>query len=210
MDGSVGLDLFLAAAFGLSVWVGVGVTVRHSVETPRVTAATWITILRGGLAATLIGVVVAGPVDGSDAWIVPVLFAIAGLLDAVDGPIARATETVSTFGERLDTEADGFIVLVGAILVVVEGLAPVWFLAVGAARYLFVAGCALRRRQGKPIGTDERRLPRVLIYAGTMVCIWIGLLPSTEPTLTVPLLSVAGIAMLGSFARSWLVVTGRL
>ncbi len=196
----------VAAMGGLSVWAVVGVAVRQRVERPRLTLATWITALRGSIAAALFGLVVAGELTG---WLVPVLFATAGLLDGVDGPIARATDTVSEFGDRLDTEADGFIVLVGAVLVVIEGLAPVWFLAVGAARYLFVAGCALRRRRDQPIGTDDSRLLRVLIYAGTMVAIWIALLPSTEPSVTVPLLSVAGVAMLASFARSWLVVTRR-
>lgn len=58
-------------------------------------------------------------------------------LDAVDGPVARRTGTVSPFGARFDGEADAFLMLV--LSVYLAPLAGPWVLAIGAARYLFGA-----------------------------------------------------------------------
>lgn len=199
----------LGAVAGVACWIGVCVGAAGVVGQRRVTPATWITIGRGTLGAALLGWAFF-PSGGTAAWLSALLFASAGLLDAVDGPIARRTETVSELGARLDTEADGLVVLVGSILVVTAGLAPDWFLAVGAARYLYVAGCWFRRTRGNGIGEDDAELLPAAIYAGTMTAIWVALLPVTEPGLTNPLLTVAGVLLLGSFLRSWLVVTGRV
>lgn len=199
----------LGTVAGVACWIGVCLGAAAVVGERRVTPATWITIGRGTVGAVLLGWIFL-PSAGTMAWLSALLFAVAGLLDAVDGPIARRTDTVSELGARLDTEADGLVVLVGSILVVSAGLAPNWFLAVGAARYLYVAGCWLRRRRGNSIGEDDAELLPAAIYAGTMTAIWIALLPVTGPGLTNPLLAVAGVLLLGSFLRSWLVVTGRV
>lgn len=59
------------------------------------------------------------------------------VLDLVDGWLARATGTASTFGARFDGEADALLMLV--LSVHVAGPFGLWVLAVGAARYLFGA-----------------------------------------------------------------------
>ena len=78
--------------------------------------------------------------------------AVALLLDAVDGRVARLTRTVSGFGARLDGEADAFLMLVLSLYVsgsVVAGSAGagalvIGVLAIGAMRYLFaMAGWVL-------------------------------------------------------------------
>lgn len=67
-----------------------------------------------------------------------VALATVGLfLDGVDGKVARRTGTVSAFGARFDMEADAFLILV--LSVYVGRTAGWWVLAIGAARYLFVA-----------------------------------------------------------------------
>jgi len=184
-----------------------GVSLDVSAGAVRITPATWITLGRGALGASLVGFAVISTPDGIAAWLPATIFALAGLLDAVDGAVARRTGTVSALGERLDTEADGLLVFVGAVLVVADGLAPRWFLAVGLARYAFVAGVWLRRQRGLAVGTDDARLATVLPYAATMIGIWTALLPVTTADHTVPLLSVVGVVLLGSFLRSWLVIT---
>lgn len=197
----------------LSAWGVLGILAHNRnpvTGATSVTPATWVTLLRGAMAALLVGFILTDYPAGLLAWIPAVVFAVAGLLDAVDGWIARTTDTVSKAGERLDTEADGLLVLVGTLLVVADGLAPLWFLAVGAARYLFVAGCLFRESRGLSVGTDDARVLKLTTYVSTMCAIWVGLLPVTTATLTVPLLSVVGVAMLLNFCRSWLVVTGRL
>lgn len=204
----------LASLCGVSLWgvlsVIVGQRVERSGEPRVVTMATLVTLVRGATGASLLGLLVVDTLAGAVAWLPGVLFAIASLLDRLDGWIARTTETVSAFGGRLDTEADGLLVLVGSILVVADGYAPRWFLAVGAARYLFVAGCWLRSSRGLPVGEDDARALKLATYVSTMLGLWAALLPVTSPDQLFPVLSVVGAAMLLNFTRSWLVVSGRL
>ena len=66
-----------------------------------------------------------------------VLAVVALVLDGVDGWVARRTGTASALGARFDMEADAFLILV--LSVYVARSAGVWVLAIGAARYAFVA-----------------------------------------------------------------------
>ena len=83
-------------------------------------------------------------------------------LDAVDGLVARATGTASSFGARFDAEADAFLILV--LSVFVARTAGGWVLAIGAARYAFaLAGVALpwlRARCRRATGARWSPLPR--------------------------------------------------
>ena len=63
--------------------------------------------------------------------------AVALVLDAVDGRVARHTGTVSSLGARFDMEVDAFLILVLSALVAAT-LGP-WVLAIGAMRYAFFA-----------------------------------------------------------------------
>ena len=56
------------------------------------------------------------------------------VLDAVDGFVARTTDTVSRLGARFDMEVDAFLILVLSIAVA-RGVGA-WVLLIGAARYL--------------------------------------------------------------------------
>ncbi|MFF0264520.1 CDP-alcohol phosphatidyltransferase family protein [Kribbella sp. NPDC004536] len=66
-----------------------------------------------------------------------VLSTIALVLDNVDGRVARRTGTVSAFGARFDMEVDAFLIMV--LSVYVARTTGWWVLAIGAARYLYVA-----------------------------------------------------------------------
>src|SRR5204863_9226226 len=57
-------------------------------------------------------------------------------LDAVDGWVARRTRTTE-FGAHFDAETDAFLILV--LSVYVSRSAGAWVLAIGAARYAFLA-----------------------------------------------------------------------
>jgi phosphatidylglycerophosphate synthase len=59
------------------------------------------------------------------------------VLDCVDGWIARRTRTASAFGARFDLEVDAFLILV--LSVYVARSTGAWVLAIGVARYAFVA-----------------------------------------------------------------------
>ena len=85
------------------------------------------------------------------------LTAVALVLDAVDGRVARRTGTVSGFGARLDGEADAFLMLV--LSVYVARSAGAWVLAIGVARYLFaMAGWALPWMRGRLPGRYWRKV----------------------------------------------------
>jgi phosphatidylglycerophosphate synthase len=65
------------------------------------------------------------------------LAAVALALDAVDGWVARRTNTVSALGARFDMEVDAFLILALSVEAARE-LTP-WVLAIGLARYLLGA-----------------------------------------------------------------------
>lgn len=70
----------------------------------------------------------------------PVLVPLAGvalLLDWLDGRVARITGTVSELGGRFDMETDAFLILV--LSGYVAATTGWWVLAIGLARYAFVA-----------------------------------------------------------------------
>ena len=91
-------------------------------------------VLVGGVAA-----LVADSFAGSAS--VPALVGLAAValaLDAVDGRVARRTGTVSTLGARFDMEVDAFLILALSVYIAVT-FGQWWVLAIGGARYLFVA-----------------------------------------------------------------------
>ncbi|HEY5854113.1 MAG TPA: CDP-alcohol phosphatidyltransferase family protein [Aldersonia sp.] len=59
------------------------------------------------------------------------------VLDGVDGRVARRTDTASAFGARFDMEVDAFLIMVLSVYVARES--GWWVLAMGLARYAFVA-----------------------------------------------------------------------
>ena len=62
---------------------------------------------------------------------------VALVLDAVDGWVARRTMTTSALGARYDGEVDAFLILV--LSVYAAHLTGGWVLAIGIARYAFLA-----------------------------------------------------------------------
>ena len=95
-----------------------------------------VTLARATLACGVAALVVDGLFEEPSAALVP-LAVIALALDAVDGPVARRTKTVSPFGGRFDGEVDAFLMLVLSV-----HLAPSlgsWVLAIGLVRYVFGA-----------------------------------------------------------------------
>jgi len=79
------------------------------------------------------------------AWSLVVLATVAAVVDAADGPLARASGLASAFGARFDMETDALLILVLCVLIVLFGKAGPWVLAAGLMRYAFVAAAALPR-----------------------------------------------------------------
>ncbi|MEV0800786.1 CDP-alcohol phosphatidyltransferase family protein [Kribbella sp. NPDC050281] len=128
--------------------------------------------------------------------ILVVVSSVALVLDGVDGQIARRTGTASAFGARFDMEVDSFLVLVLSVYV-----APTtgwWVLALGAARYVFVAaGWALPWLRGS---LPPRYWAKVVaaIVGITLTLAASGILP--DPVNTVVLLIALGL-LAESFGR---------
>lgn len=190
------------------LWTVLSRTDRRTNAAP-LTAASWITIARAGAVAVLGGFLVAGPPSGTLTLAPAAYFAIAASLDAVDGRVARASGAVTEVGATLDREVDALVVFVGAAIVVAYGLAPVAYLLVGLARYLFGAGLWLRRRRGGTVRELPPRTSRRVLGASQLVVVWLVLLPVPGETASWWLAAVATVPFLLGFVRDWLLVTGR-
>jgi phosphatidylglycerophosphate synthase len=106
-------------------------------RTARLGPAGRVTLARGSLA---VGVAALTAESLAGATVVAPLVALASAalaLDLADGWIARRTTTASALGARFDGEVDAFLIL--ALSVAVAPSAGTWVLAIGAARYAFLA-----------------------------------------------------------------------
>lgn len=171
----------------------------------RLTLATGVTLLRAAFLAVLAGFLLTSVETAR--WLAGGLFAAAVVLDAVDGPLARARGSVTELGDGLDTEVDGLTVLLGAVLVVSTGVAPVVFLLVGVARPAFAVGCWWRRRTGRPVVSLPPSRLRGLLGGVVMVVIWLALVPVPGTTVSRVLTVAVAVPFLANFGRDWLAVT---
>jgi len=133
-------------AYGVIGWIVLNRALSRTSD--RFGPADWVTLAR----AVLVGGVTALAADAL--WRpVPVvalvgMAVVALLLDAVDGVVARRTDTASGLGARFDMEVDAFLLLV--LSGYVARTAGAWVLAIGAMRYVFVAaGWALPWLRGR-------------------------------------------------------------
>ena len=103
----------------------------------RLGPASWVTLARATLAVGVAALTAESL--GRDIPVAPLvaLAAVALVLDYVDGWIARRTGSESALGARLDGEVDAFLILVLSIAVAPS--AGAWVLAIGFARYAFLA-----------------------------------------------------------------------
>jgi phosphatidylglycerophosphate synthase len=152
----------------------------------RLGLPSWVTLARGTLA-----VGVAALVADSFARATPValLVALAGValaLDAVDGPLARRTGAETALGARFDGEVDAFLIL--ALSVYVASLSGMWVLAIGLARYAFLAGEWLLPWMRAPL--PPRRWRRVVAAAQGIVLTVAAAGASVQPLLAAALVAL--------------------
>ena len=108
---------------------------RHRCD--RLSPATWVTLGRATLAVGVAALTADSFLHGANVTLLVTLAAVALALDAIDGWVARRTGTASALGARFDGEVDAFLILV--LSVYVARSAGAWVLAIGAARYAFLA-----------------------------------------------------------------------
>ena len=90
------------------------------------------------------------------------LFIIAGLTDAIDGPIARKMKTSNRFGLFLDPIADKLLINATYFSVAFTGLLPLWVAIVVASRDLLIGACyAVSTLSGREVVVDPVGLSKI-------------------------------------------------
>ncbi|MDD5466228.1 MAG: CDP-alcohol phosphatidyltransferase family protein [Anaerolineales bacterium] len=175
---------------------------------PGLGAGNSLTLLRGLLVAALAGFLLSPRPSGWGAWLPGLLFSLAALADLFDGYMARRHNHATLLGERLDMLVDGLGMLITAALLVQYGTVPGWYLLVGLARYLFVAGVWVRRRLGwRLVPLDDSAVRRP--FAGAqMGFIAVALYPLFTPPGTRLMATFFALPFLLGFLRDWLAVCG--
>lgn len=178
--GGGGLCWLLLSAVGVAYLAFF--TLRH-IETnrpspeapayPTLGAANHLSLLRGLALALLPGFFCPRAAIG---WLPGALYTFVALTDWWDGFLARITRHTSRLGEMLDLHLDGLGVLIASGLAVALGRLPWWYLAVGLARYAYVAYLALLRWLGRnPVALPpdpQRRANAGLMMAFLAVALW--------------------------------------
>jgi phosphatidylglycerophosphate synthase len=132
--GSAGWAVGLACGGAMALALARG---RAYWDSERLGPADRVTLARATLAVGIAALVAASFAESVPVVLLVSLASVALALDTVDGWVARRTGTASELGGHLDGEVDAFLILV--LSVYVARSAGVWVLAIGAARYAFLA-----------------------------------------------------------------------
>jgi phosphatidylglycerophosphate synthase len=155
--------------------------------------------------ATLVGGVTALVTDAigrhAHVAVLIALAAVALVLDAVDGQVARRTGTTSSLGARFDMEVDAFLILVLSIFVATS--LGAWVLTIGAMRYVFVAAAWVMRWLRSPLPPSLARKAVAAVQGIVLTVASAGVVPRSVAIASV-VLSLA--LLVWSFGRDivWL------
>jgi phosphatidylglycerophosphate synthase len=203
LAGTVGLG-----GAGWFVGLGCGVVMnaglarglsRH--RSDRLGPAVWVTLARATLAVGVAALTADSFDRPTPVSTLVTLAAVALSLDAVDGWVARRTGTVSALGARFDGEIDAFLIAV--LSVYVAPSAGAWVLAIGEARYAFLAA-------GWPLPWMREPLPprywRKVVAATQGIVLTVAAADVLPLALTRTALAVALALLAESFGRDvwWL------
>jgi CDP-diacylglycerol--glycerol-3-phosphate 3-phosphatidyltransferase len=130
-------------------------------------------------------------------------YTAAALLDGVDGWLARRLRRETLLGSKLDLEVDAAGILVASFAGIALGKLPLWYAAIGLARYLFIAALAIRKPERS---LDPSALRRVLAGA-QMGFLATALWPPVPSWLTQIAAYPFGAATLAMFLRDGLFVS---
>ena len=133
--GAAGWIVGVACAVTMAVVLASALRRRHG---DRLGPASWVTLARATLAVGVAALAVDSFTHSTPVALLVTLAAVALALDAADGLVARRTGTATALGARFDGEVDAFLIL--ALSVYVAPAYGAWVLAIGVARYLFLAG----------------------------------------------------------------------
>ena len=166
----------------------------------RLGLADWVTLSRATLAVGVAALVADSFHRPAPITMLVSLSALALALDALDGWIARRM-TAGALGAQFDAEVDAFLILV--LSVYVARSVGVWVLAIGAARYAFLAA-------GWALPWMRERLPprywRKFVAATQGIALTVAAADILPPAVTKGALVVALVLLAESFGRDvwWL------
>ncbi len=169
-----------------------------------------LTFLRSIPMAMVVGFLFSPRPDGIYAWLPGVLYTLASLPDFVDGYMARKTNHVTELGAALDMNVDSVGVFAATTLAFLYGVVPWWYLPIGLARYLFVAGIRLREIRKLPVYElpfSHRRRGFAALKMGFM---FVMLFPLFGPPGTHLAAFAFGLPFAIGFLWDWGLATGRL
>jgi phosphatidylglycerophosphate synthase len=196
---AVALDMpdraLLLAGAAMSVGAGILIVAaaRAGIRSGGLGWPNRVTLVRALIAALLVGHLLVP----ERREVVAILALVAVLTDAVDGWLARRLGAASAFGARFDMETDAALLLVLCLLLVAQGIAGPWVLAIGAARYVFVAALALVPGLDRPLPPSDRRRNAA---AAIMAALVLALIPMIPAGIAQALAAAATILTLASFA----------
>ena len=148
--------------------------------------------------------------QGVLAWLIAGLYTAASIADGFDGYLARRSGRVTGLGQWLDLELDGLGILVVSLLGIGYGQLPLWFISVGLARYLFVAGLWWRERHELPVYELAPSTHRRILAGMMMGLLTVVLWPILPPPMSNIAAAMIAVPVLLGFLRDWLVVSGRM
>lgn len=155
-----------------------------------------VTLTRSVLTGVVTALVVEDLTGHTSTPLLVTVAAVALVLDAVDGLVARRSGTATPLGARFDMEVDAYLILVLSIHVA-AALGP-WVLAVGAMRYAFLAAGRVAPWLRGPLPPDRSRKVIAAAQGIVLVVAASGLPPSTANS---ALVGTALAALVVSFGR---------
>lgn len=186
-------------ALVLAPLVATAVTLLVLTHLPRQPGpADTVTAARTALTAALAGHVATVLLLGGAprTWWIAGLAAVAAVLDAVDGPVARRTGTASAAGARFDMQADAAFVAV--LAVALTPVAGPWVLLAGGARYVFALAATFRAPLRNPLPPSQLRRVIAAVQAAVAV---VAVVPVVPVGTVRGVLTVTVAAVLWSFLR---------
>lgn len=167
-----------------------------------------LTLVRSGLYSVVAGFALVAPTP-EVAWLPALCYGSGVVLDGLDGPVARTVGRETPLGERFDLTADTAGLVAAPVVAVLWGLLPWWYLAVSAARYVFIGVIRWRRYRGyRVFETPDNDISKYI--AGLqMLFVTATLLPAVPATLTRTLAPVIIAPTILVFGRDILAVSGR-
>ncbi len=177
---------------------------------PTFGLGTLLTLWRGLALSMVAGFLLSPWPNGFPGWLPALLYASAGIADYLDGYVARITHHTTVLGAQLDMEFDSLGMLAVILLAIWYGQLPWWYLGLGLARYLFLAGLWWRQRRGLPVydlpPSAHRRMFAGFQMGFLSVVLW-PIVPAAGATIAG---TIFGLASATGFGRDWLVASGRI